>query len=143
MVVAIWHALDSGAVDVAFLGQVDAVGPHRRVVLGLRFHLRDLLHLVIQRRHVVAFLQAVDSALGELVPILESVWVVDVDVRVIVVDDHDAATVRHLLQVLRGVAIGLLLLLHFRVDVVLVEGLLRNVHLVRPNSTVLSLLLSS
>lgn len=76
------------------LAQVDAVSPQRRIMLRLRLHvLHPVHHLVVELRQVVAVLEALNILLGKLVRVLECVGVVDVYVRVVVVNDYDATAV--------------------------------------------------
>lgn len=105
--IAVRDALDAAL--AILLGEIDAVGSHGRVVLGLRFHLHAFDHLIVELSQVVGVLQALDVVLCELMRVLERVRMVDVDIRVVVIDDHDAAA--ELFHVLRSVARVLLLML--------------------------------
>lgn len=95
-------------------------------------------YLTVQARQVVALLQTLDVVSGELVVVrvLVAVRMVNIDVRVIIVNNNDPTAVSNVVHVLRGVGLLLLLLLgslllglHV-VEVVLVQGLLRHAHLV-------------
>lgn len=140
--VSIGHALDARIVAV-LLRQVDAIGPHSRVVLGLRLHLLHAIdHLVVQIGQVIALLETLYVILGELVGVLERIRMVNVDVRVVIVDHDDSAAVRQLLHILRSVTVCLMLLLLLShllllVDVVLVQGLFGHADLIRANPPVL------
>lgn len=122
-------------------------------MLRLRFQVRLLLvlalllrlwlslvadYLTVQARQVVALLQTLDVVSGELVVVrvLVAVWMVNIDVCVIIVNNNDPTAVSNVVHVLRSVGLLLLLLLgslllglHV-VEVVLVQGLLRHAHLV-------------
>jgi len=100
-------------------------------VLGLCLDWLDptVHHLIVQLGQIVALLQTLDVLLGELVRVLvEALRMMYIDIRIIIVNDHDPATARQLFHVLRIVRRVLLLLL--LVDVVLVQRLLRHAHLV-------------
>ena len=114
-----------------------------RLLLVLALLLRLWLSLVadyltVQARQVVALLQTLDVVSGELVVVrvLVAVWMVNIDVCVIIVNNNDPTAVSNVVHVLRSVGLLLLLLLgslllglHV-VEVVLVQGLLRHAHLV-------------
>ena len=151
-VVAAGHALDASRIAI-LLRQVYAISSQSGIVLRLRFQVWLLLvlalllrlwlylvadYLTVQARQVVALLQTLDVVSGELVVVrvLVAVRMVNIDVRVIIVNNYDPTAVSNVVHVLRGVGLLLLLLLgslllglHV-VEVVLVQGLLRHAHLV-------------
>ena len=151
-VVAAGHALDASRIAI-LLRQVYAISSQSGIVLRLRFQVWLLLvlalllrlwlylvadYLTVQARQVVALLQTLDVVSGELVVVrvLVAVRMVNIDVRVIIVNNNDPTAVSNVVHVLRGVGLLLLLLLgslllglHV-VEVVLVQGLLRHAHLV-------------
>jgi hypothetical protein len=113
------------------------------LVLALALRLLLLLHLVadyltVQTRQIVALLQTLDVVSGELVVVrvLVAVWMVNIDVCVIIVNNNDPTAISNMVHVLRSVGLLLLLLLgslllglHV-VEVVLIQGLLRHAYLV-------------
>ena len=103
------------------------------LVLALALRLLLLLHLVadyltVQTRQIVALLQILDVISGELVVVrvLVAVWMVNINVCVIIVNNYNAATIGNVVHVLRCVWLLLLLLgclllrLHV-VEVVLIQ----------------------
>ena len=127
-VVAAGHALDASRIAI-LLRQVYAISSQSGIVLRLRFQvwlllvlalalLLLLLHLVadyltVQTRQIVALLQTLDVVSGELVVVrvLVAVWMVNIDVCVIIVNNNDPTAVSNMVHVLRSVGLLLLLLL--------------------------------
>jgi hypothetical protein len=118
----------------------------RRLLLVLALVLLPLYlvadYLTVQTGQIVALLQTLDVISGELVVvrILVAVWMVNVNVRVIIVNDNNSAAISNVVHILGCVGLLLLLLrllllgslllgLHV-VEVVLIQGLLRHAYLV-------------
>lgn len=80
--------------------------------------------LTIQPSQVIALLQTLNVISSELVVVrvLVAVWMVNVYISVVVVNDNNAATVSNVVHVLRSVRLLLLLLLCLDVvEVVLIQ----------------------
>ena len=155
--VAARHTLNASRIAV-LLRQVYTICSQSGVVLRLRFPVRRRLllvlalvllplylvadYLTVQTGQIVALLQTLDVISSELVVvrILVAVWMVNVNVRVIIVNDNNSAAISNVVHILGCVGLLLLLLrllllgslllgLHV-VEVVLIQGLLRHAYLV-------------